>query len=233
MRWWQLLITLQNLQKVTDQKIIFNLHSGPGRKTRDLLYLSWNNLLQGQYIQFRIQISVTILWCEVAQWCTILYPMDCSLSGSSVHGIFQARILEWVAISFSRGSSQTRDQTRVSHIVGSATREALYRLYYKELQNECNTQPWRLFILNLNGWENLETEWQAPGVNSNESTYIILPHNILPPFSANKHFLLPSEETSLLLFREPKQFLKRTFACTQIPALLKATLLPVIAFRPT
>jgi len=44
--------------------------------------------------------------------------MDCSLPGSSVHGIFQARVLEWVAISFSRGSSQPRDQTQVSHIVG-------------------------------------------------------------------------------------------------------------------
>ena len=40
--------------------------------------------------------------------------MDCSLPGSSVHGIFQARILEWVAISSSRGSSQPRDQTCVS-----------------------------------------------------------------------------------------------------------------------
>ena len=41
-------------------------------------------------------------------------PMDCSPSGSSVHGIFQARILEWVAISFSRGSSWPRDQTHIS-----------------------------------------------------------------------------------------------------------------------
>ena len=40
--------------------------------------------------------------------------MDCSLPGFSVHGIFQARILEWVAISFSRGSSQPRDWTQVS-----------------------------------------------------------------------------------------------------------------------
>ena len=47
---------------------------------------------------------------EVAQSCPTLYnPMDCSLPGSSVHGIFQARILEWVAISFSRRSSQPRD----------------------------------------------------------------------------------------------------------------------------
>ena len=41
-------------------------------------------------------------------------PMDCSPSGSSVHGISQARILEWVAISLSRGSSQSRDQIHVS-----------------------------------------------------------------------------------------------------------------------
>ena len=55
--------------------------------------------------------------------------MDCSQPGSSVHGIFQARILEWVAIPFSRGSSQPRNQTWVSHISGRfftvwATREA-------------------------------------------------------------------------------------------------------------
>ena len=43
---------------------------------------------------------------EVIQSClTLCNPMDCSLSGSSIHGIFQARVLEWIAISFSRGSS--------------------------------------------------------------------------------------------------------------------------------
>ena len=42
---------------------------------------------------------------------TLVDSMDCGLPGSSVHGISQARILEWVAISFSRGSSQPRDQT--------------------------------------------------------------------------------------------------------------------------
>ena len=49
---------------------------------------------------------------------TLCNPMDCSLPRFSVHGIFQARLLEWVAISFSRGSSQPRDQTRVSRIAG-------------------------------------------------------------------------------------------------------------------
>ena len=56
--------------------------------------------------------------CEVAQLCpTLCDPMDCSLPGSSVHGIFQAVVLEWIAISFSKESSQPRDQTQVSHIV--------------------------------------------------------------------------------------------------------------------
>ena len=49
---------------------------------------------------------------------TLCDPMSCSLQGSSVHGIFQARVLEWVAISFSRRSSRPRDWIRVSRIVG-------------------------------------------------------------------------------------------------------------------
>ena len=49
---------------------------------------------------------------EVAQWClTLCDPMNYSLPGSSVCGIFQARILEWVAVAFSRESSQPRNQT--------------------------------------------------------------------------------------------------------------------------
>ena len=56
---------------------------------------------------------------EVTQSCpTLCDPMDCSLLGSSIHGIFQARILEWVAISFSKRSSWPRDWTWVSYIVG-------------------------------------------------------------------------------------------------------------------
>ena len=49
---------------------------------------------------------------------TLCDPMNCSPPGSSVHGILQARIQEWVAISFFRGSSQTRDRTHVSCIAG-------------------------------------------------------------------------------------------------------------------
>ena len=59
--------------------------------------------------------------------------MNCSLPGSFIHGIFQARVLEWVAIFFSKGSSQPRDRTWVSQIAGRcftiwATREAQMKL---------------------------------------------------------------------------------------------------------
>ena len=55
----------------------------------------------------------------VAQSCpTLCIPMDCSSPASSAHGILQVRILEWVVISFSRGSSRPRDWTWVSCIAG-------------------------------------------------------------------------------------------------------------------
>ena len=62
--------------------------------------------------------SLHVRELEVVQSCpTLCNPMDCSLPGSSVHGIFQAIVLEWIAISFSKGSSQPRGRTWVSHIV--------------------------------------------------------------------------------------------------------------------
>ena len=59
-------------------------------------------------------LGVCVCMCVCTQSClTLCNLMDCSLPGSSVHGIFEARILEWVAIFFSRGSSQPRDRTHV------------------------------------------------------------------------------------------------------------------------
>ena len=56
---------------------------------------------------------------EVTQSCpTLSDPMDCSPPGSSILGILQARVLEWVAISSSRGSSRPRDQSQVSYTAG-------------------------------------------------------------------------------------------------------------------
>ena len=63
--------------------------------------------------------SACVCVCVIRWWLTLCDPRDCSSPGSSVHGILQARILEKVASPFSRGSSQTRNQTRVSCITGS------------------------------------------------------------------------------------------------------------------
>ena len=59
-------------------------------------------------------ISLIMQLVKVAQWClTLCDPVD-----YTVHGILQARILDWVAFPFSRGSSQLRDQTQVSRTAG-------------------------------------------------------------------------------------------------------------------
>ena len=95
--------------------------------------LRWNNT------GIVLKMSVYVL---VAQSClTLCDPMDSSPPGSSVHGLLQARTLEWVAIPFSRGSSPPRDRTRVSCIAGRfftvwVTREAHQR--YLSTINGCN-----------------------------------------------------------------------------------------------
>ena len=86
--------------------------------------MSWLFASSGQSIRALDSASASVLPMNQsissgAQSClTLCDPIDCSPPGSSIHGIFQARVLEWVAISFSRGSSKPRDRTRVSHIVG-------------------------------------------------------------------------------------------------------------------
>ena len=111
---------------------------------------SFPNAQQGTSYWLARAISSTHLplWSEVAQLCpTLCDPGDCSPPGSSVHGIFQARMLEWVAISFSRGSSQPRDWIQVSRIAGRcfnlwATREDL-PLYQalNDLKPDLSYQP--------------------------------------------------------------------------------------------
>ena len=76
------------------------------------LWLSFNQFICAQSLQVRLT------FCD---------PMHCSLPGSSIHGILQVRILEWVAISFSRGSSPPRNQT---HGLLNC-RQILYRLSYE------------------------------------------------------------------------------------------------------
>ena len=77
-------------------------------------------------------ISVKV---KVTQSCpTLCDPMDCTLPGSSVHAILQARILEQVAVPFSRGSSQSRNQTQISLIAGG-----FFTIWV--------TREWRAYVL--------------------------------------------------------------------------------------
>ena len=75
-------------------------------------------------------------WCAhvPTKWCLIFCdPMDCSLPCSSVHGIFQARVLKWVTISHSRGSFQPKDRTCIS-CVSCIGRQILYHCATWEAQ---------------------------------------------------------------------------------------------------
>ena len=73
-------------------------------------------------------MDVCVCVCSVAQSClTLCHPMDCSPPGSPVHGILQARILKWIAMPSSRGSSRSWDQTCVSS-VSCIGKQVLYPL---------------------------------------------------------------------------------------------------------
>ena len=108
---------------------LLHRHQPPRRCKSPIKQTKSSNLIQPTILLRSEWVS------EVTQLCLTLFnPMDYSLPGSSVHGMFQARVLEWVAISFSRRSSWPRDWTLVSCIVGRhftiwATREAS-KLYY-------------------------------------------------------------------------------------------------------
>ena len=100
----------------------------------------------------------------VAQLCpTLCDLMDCSLPGSSIHGILQARILEWVAIPLSRGSSSPRDWTRVSCTASRflkvwATREALKFEILKVFKSEWVAVPMKKLKSKLI-WGKTTTFW--------------------------------------------------------------------------
>ena len=119
--------------------------------------------VQEQIIEFCFAVCKVKSESEMAQSCpTLCDPMDCSLPSCSVHVIFQARAPEWVAISFSRGSSWPRDRTWVSCIAGRcftlwATREALLYLCF----HLCGWQPragWRFIFSHGDSSLNLSTK---------------------------------------------------------------------------
>ena len=77
-------------------------------------FLPLNRHLRFIHVLCDLRFHFLHMWVSAQSYLTLCDPMDCSLPGSSAHRIFQARILEWVAISSSRQSSQLRDQTHFS-----------------------------------------------------------------------------------------------------------------------
>ena len=135
---------------------------------------------------------------EVTQSCpTLCDPMDCSLPRSSVHGIFQARVLEWVAISFSRGSSRPMDRIQVSHIVG--------RRFISQSLRKCTVKPQWSITSGLM-WEHacmhakllqscltlcstrLLCSWNSPGKDTGVGWHALL-QGIFPTQGLNPHLL--------------------------------------------
>ena len=108
-------------------------------------YGSHYNLLLNPHFTFYLQNSFTMFFCQLDLYLCYAYllnhvqhcdSVDCSLPGPSFHGILQTRILEWVAVPSSRGSSWPRDPTCVSFFTGidrwvttSATWEAQYAYF--------------------------------------------------------------------------------------------------------
>ena len=82
------------------------------------LYLSYAKsadcIVSESYIFVSYEVEVLVCVCVCSLCPTLCHPMDCSPPGFSVRGIVQARIVEWSAISFSRGSSRPGDRTHVS-----------------------------------------------------------------------------------------------------------------------
>ena len=90
-------------------------------------------------------------------------PMDYSPAGSSVRGIFQARILEWVAMPSSRRSSQPRDQTRVSSVSCIGRRVLYHQHHLSDSSRPHGLQPTRLL-----------RPWDSPGKNTGMGSHALL-----------------------------------------------------------
>ena len=111
--------------------------------------LNWNNRCRMLHILYSMYIYCC---CLITKSCLILCdPMDCSPPGSFIYGIFQARILEWIAIPFSRGSSQPRDWTQFSCIADRffTMSHQRYQVLYLHLFSQASLSPWVSPIGNL------------------------------------------------------------------------------------
>ena len=142
---------------------------------------AWALFQVGKPVNFASVISgppildnAAVSWLLTVVWSlspTLCDPMDCRLPGSSVHGILQARMLEWVAISFSRGSSWSKVQTCISYI----GRRMLYHWETRE--------AWLLLVLSSSSYRSSSSKaeqvpspwfmWGIAGAFSGASAWLV------------------------------------------------------------
>ena len=138
------------------------------------VYVFEKNIYIYTHTHIHIHIVIAVVQLLSHAWL-FRNRMDCSPPGSSIYGVFQARILEWVAISFSRGSSQTRDQAHVS-CIGSwilyhwPTREAHIYIYTHmyglfSFMRLLKSEMWSWSFKNYNVWycNIVRNTWDFPG----------------------------------------------------------------------
>ena len=128
---------------------------------------------------------------------TLWDPMDCSPPGFSVQGILQGRILEWVAIPFSRGSSWPRDQTRVSCFADGfftfwATREALFLIFH--LIAPASFQCFKTLL------QNSHWNWKLPNYHYKGTKSLVERRRQGARTIAYVNYLRASEKTALSTF---------------------------------
>ena len=148
----------------------------PGRITENYLFWkNWTTIAKTLRVLCSILSLLEVKWSES---CSVvsdsLWPMDYTLPGFSVHEILQARILRWVAVPFSSGSSQPSNQTQISHTAGRfftvwATREDLFSFFLKvasvvsDSVRSHRRQPTRL-----------PHPWDSPGKNTGVGCHCLL-----------------------------------------------------------
>ena len=135
---------------LSDVWIFWHHEENPFRK------LAWDQKFSVLY-KWKRRVKVLVTHSCPNSCPTLWDPMDCNLSVSSVHGILQARILQWVAIPSFRGSSWARDWTWISCIAGRfvttwATREAHF------IQGKEKREGWINFTKLIDSWFQYQTE---------------------------------------------------------------------------
>ena len=162
----------------------------------------------------KLKVELPFVCAYLLQSClTLCHPIDCSLPGSSTCGIFQARILEWVAISPRKGSCQPRDWTWVSSIADRLTAPRLF--HRRDSRRGDNSEGYKLFSVAQQRLKQT-SGWSGIGVVDSfvltilDAPSCFFPGNKCPPPPSIQSYSPTGSRISTLYF----QAIKNNFLCT-------------------